>query len=199
MGWLEEGAVYRLAWLREGEFKLWEPQAVLPGDLLHDLCTKRICCCSSALQDKISLAQLVQPIANGALVLSIDTDFDGCMRLIKQVRSWQMPWHTFRSLWTRECGMCLPHGGMLGLSGVGRPVQACTRVRWSHAGMRQFCSRSGPDTPGQQLECPACILGQPGFGAQEARPNGASPAQPSCRARGSSRSCLGAASTQGRS
>lgn len=36
--------------------------------------------------DKISLAQLVQPIANGALVLSIDTDFDGCMRLIKQVR-----------------------------------------------------------------------------------------------------------------
>ncbi|GBF87717.1 threonine synthase [Raphidocelis subcapitata] len=35
--------------------------------------------------DKISLAQLVQPIANGALVLSIDTDFDGCMRLIKEV------------------------------------------------------------------------------------------------------------------
>jgi threonine synthase len=36
--------------------------------------------------DKISLAQLVQPIANGALVLSIDTDFDGCMKLIRQVR-----------------------------------------------------------------------------------------------------------------
>ena len=35
--------------------------------------------------DKISLAQLVQPIANGALVLSIDTDFDGCMKLIKDV------------------------------------------------------------------------------------------------------------------
>ena len=35
--------------------------------------------------DKISLAQLVQPIANGSLVLSIDTDFDGCMKLIKQV------------------------------------------------------------------------------------------------------------------
>ncbi len=42
--------------------------------------------------DKISLAQLVQPIANGALVLSIDTDFDGCMRLIREVSScngWQ--------------------------------------------------------------------------------------------------------------
>lgn len=36
--------------------------------------------------DKISLAQLVQPIANGSLVLSIDTDFDGCMSLIKEVR-----------------------------------------------------------------------------------------------------------------
>eukprot|EP00967_Tisochrysis_lutea_P142935 scaffold264860_cov18-Tisochrysis_lutea.AAC.1 len=35
--------------------------------------------------DKISMAQLVQPIANGALVLSIDTDFDGCMKLIRQV------------------------------------------------------------------------------------------------------------------
>lgn len=35
--------------------------------------------------DKISIAQLVQPIANGALVLSIDTDFDGCMRLIQQI------------------------------------------------------------------------------------------------------------------
>src|SRR5438132_14220957 len=29
-------------------------------------------------RDKISIAQLVQPIANGSLVLSLDTDFDGC-------------------------------------------------------------------------------------------------------------------------
>lgn len=35
--------------------------------------------------NKISMAQLVQPIANGATVLSLDTDFDGCMRLIQQV------------------------------------------------------------------------------------------------------------------
>lgn len=35
--------------------------------------------------DKISTAQLVQPIANGSHVLSLDTDFDGCMRLIRQV------------------------------------------------------------------------------------------------------------------
>jgi threonine synthase len=35
--------------------------------------------------DKISMAQLVQPIANGALVLSLDTDFDGCMALIQEI------------------------------------------------------------------------------------------------------------------
>ena len=31
------------------------------------------------------MAQLVQPIANGATVLSLDTDFDGCMALIQEV------------------------------------------------------------------------------------------------------------------
>jgi len=34
---------------------------------------------------KISIAQLVQPIANDALVLALDTDFDGCMRLVQQI------------------------------------------------------------------------------------------------------------------
>jgi len=34
---------------------------------------------------KISTAQLVQPIANGALVLSLDTDFDGCMAVVKEI------------------------------------------------------------------------------------------------------------------
>lgn len=37
--------------------------------------------------DKISTAQLVQPIANGSIVLSLDTDFDGCMKLIQEVVS----------------------------------------------------------------------------------------------------------------
>src|SRR5215813_1230894 len=36
-------------------------------------------------KDKISIAQLIQPISNGAITLSIDTDFDGCMKLIQQV------------------------------------------------------------------------------------------------------------------
>ena len=31
------------------------------------------------------MAQLIQPIANGATVLSLDTDFDGCMSLIQEV------------------------------------------------------------------------------------------------------------------
>jgi threonine synthase len=34
---------------------------------------------------KISTAQLVQPLAAGALVLAIDTDFDGCMHLVQEL------------------------------------------------------------------------------------------------------------------
>jgi threonine synthase len=33
----------------------------------------------------VSTAQLVQPIANGALVLALDTDFDGCMKLVRRL------------------------------------------------------------------------------------------------------------------
>ena len=35
--------------------------------------------------DKITQAQLVQPMANGAITLSLDTDFDGCMEIIRQL------------------------------------------------------------------------------------------------------------------
>ncbi|MCW5828058.1 MAG: threonine synthase [Deltaproteobacteria bacterium] len=35
--------------------------------------------------NKVSLAQLIQPVANGALVLAIDTDFDGCMDLVQKL------------------------------------------------------------------------------------------------------------------
>jgi threonine synthase len=36
-------------------------------------------------KDKVSHAQLIQPIANGALVLSLETDFDGCMKIVQQI------------------------------------------------------------------------------------------------------------------
>lgn len=36
-------------------------------------------------KNKVSIAQLIQPIANGALTLSIDTDFDGCMRIVQEI------------------------------------------------------------------------------------------------------------------
>jgi len=36
---------------------------------------------------KITTAQLVQPLANGALVLAVDTDFDGCMELVAELAS----------------------------------------------------------------------------------------------------------------
>ena len=38
-------------------------------------------------RNKVSIAQLVQPISNGALVLSLDTDFDGCMEMVQKVTS----------------------------------------------------------------------------------------------------------------
>lgn len=47
--------------------------------------------------NKISMAQLVQPIANGAFVLSIDTDFDGCMKLIREVTA-ELPIYLANSL-----------------------------------------------------------------------------------------------------
>jgi len=34
---------------------------------------------------KVSTAQLVQPLANAALVLSLDTDFDGCMKIVQRL------------------------------------------------------------------------------------------------------------------
>ncbi len=34
---------------------------------------------------KISTAQLVQPIAHGAMVLGLDTDFDGCMAIVQEL------------------------------------------------------------------------------------------------------------------
>jgi threonine synthase len=34
---------------------------------------------------KISVAQLIQPVANGAIVFALDTDFDGCMEIVKEV------------------------------------------------------------------------------------------------------------------
>ncbi len=36
-------------------------------------------------RNKVSVAQLVQPLANGALVLSLDTDFDGCMEIVQKI------------------------------------------------------------------------------------------------------------------
>jgi threonine synthase len=34
---------------------------------------------------KVSVAQLIQPVANGAIVFALETDFDGCMEIVQQV------------------------------------------------------------------------------------------------------------------
>ena len=36
-------------------------------------------------KDKVSPAQLIQPISNGALTLALDTDFDGCMAIVQRL------------------------------------------------------------------------------------------------------------------
>jgi threonine synthase len=36
-------------------------------------------------KDKVSIAQLIQPIANNAITISLDTDFDGCMRIVQEI------------------------------------------------------------------------------------------------------------------
>jgi threonine synthase len=36
-------------------------------------------------KDKISVAQLIQPVANNAITISIDTDFDGCMKIVQEI------------------------------------------------------------------------------------------------------------------
>ena len=36
-------------------------------------------------RNKISTAQLVQPMSNGSIVMSLDTDFDGCMKIVKEI------------------------------------------------------------------------------------------------------------------
>jgi threonine synthase len=36
-------------------------------------------------KNKVSIPQLIQPLSNGAVTLSLDTDFDGCMRLVQEV------------------------------------------------------------------------------------------------------------------
>jgi threonine synthase len=38
-------------------------------------------------KNKVSIPQLIQPLANGAITLSIDTDFDGCMKLVREICS----------------------------------------------------------------------------------------------------------------
>jgi threonine synthase len=36
-------------------------------------------------RDKVSVAQLIQPISNGAITLSLETDFDGCMEIVQRI------------------------------------------------------------------------------------------------------------------
>lgn len=36
---------------------------------------------------KVSIPQLIQPLANGAITFALDTDFDGCMKIVQEITS----------------------------------------------------------------------------------------------------------------
>ena len=88
---------------------------------------------------KVSTAQLVQPIAHGALVLALDTDFDGCMRIVQQVTADQTIYlaNSMNSLriegqktvaieitqqlgWQAPDWVVIPAGNLGNVSGLGR-------------------------------------------------------------------------------
>ncbi len=80
--------------VRQMRSKVWTFQpwpAPPPGDTSAALAAY---CAVAGIQaivflpkDKVSTAQLIQPIAHGALTLSLDTDFDGCMALVQEICS----------------------------------------------------------------------------------------------------------------
>jgi threonine synthase len=82
---------------------------------------------------KVSTAQLVQPLANGALVLSLDTDFDGCMAIVQRLAdSARLPCNSMSALrlegrrrWrSKSCN-----------SSTGRfPIGLCCRAKPGNAG-----------------------------------------------------------------
>ena len=53
-------------------------------------------------RDKVSVAQLIQPIAHGALTLSLATDFDGCMALVQEICAQQYLSGQFDELFTHR-------------------------------------------------------------------------------------------------
>jgi threonine synthase len=78
----------------------------------------RIPCVVFLPRDKVSMSQLMQPIANGAVVLSLDTDFDGCMRVVQEI--------------TKDAGLYLANSmNSLRLEGqkiVG--IELCQQLSW---------------------------------------------------------------------
>jgi threonine synthase len=69
-------------------------------------------------RDKVTLSQLVQPLSSGAHVLSLDTDFDGCMRVVQEV--------------TREASLYLANSmNSLRLEGQKTvAIEVCQQLEW---------------------------------------------------------------------
>ncbi len=98
---------------------------------------------------KVSTPQLIQPIASGALVLALDTDFDGCMQIVRRL--------TEDPTLSRQLDERPAHGGA-----EDRSLRDCPAVRLAGArldrdprrqpGQRQRAGQGVPDDEGVGLD-----------------------------------------------
>ena len=98
-------------------------------------------------RSKVTTAQLVQPLAHGALVLSLDTDFDGCMRVVQALSNdtsiylansmnpWRLEGQKTVSLeilqqlgWEAPDWIALPGGNLGNTAAVGQGLQLAERL-----------------------------------------------------------------------
>ena len=68
-----------------GDFKKGETEVEIVCKMVRAAAAAGIPAIVFLPRGKLSLAQLIQPVANGAIVFALDTDFDGCMDIVKQI------------------------------------------------------------------------------------------------------------------
>ncbi len=115
---------------------------------------------------KISTAQLIQPIANNALTLSLDTDFDGCMELIQKLTKSQDIYlaNSMNSLriegqktvgmeivqqlnWQVPDWIIVPGGNLGNISAIGKGLQELRAVGLINRMPRLVCAQAQKANP----------------------------------------------------
>ena len=71
---------------------------------------------------KTSVAQLIQPISNGSIVLALDTDFDGCMKIVQQVTADN---RIYLMGWKVPDTVIIPGGNLGNVSALAKGFEDC--------------------------------------------------------------------------